>query len=170
MYFVVPQPWGVPHRISKTKAAGMPLSAVANSFLAPNSSNKRTTSSCPWKAAICRGVLPWTSAVAISFSAPYSSKSLATWLCPRLAAKCKAVLPLSMVTQSLWAPTSKSSRTTSTRPVIAAPCNGVTPTSLVVISFLRATARCKMAANHVTLGAKKKWDRQPLLTSTQFCH
>ena len=122
------------------------------SLLAPYSTSNRTTSRCPWWAAIQRGVSP-LSVLPWSLLAPDSTRNRTTSRCPFWAAMKRAVTPLSVLPWSLLAPDSTRNRTTSRCPLPAATKRGVAPAFFVPWSLLapdstrnRTTSRCPISA------------------------
>ena len=122
------------------------------SLLAPDPTRNRTTSKCPFWAAMNRGVAP-VSVVPWSLLAPDSTRNWTTSRCPSWAAMTRGVAPSSVLPWSLLAPDSTRDRTTSRYPFSAATKRGVAPLSVRPWSLLaphstrsRTTSRCANAA------------------------
>ena len=115
-----------------------PSSVSPWSLLAPDSTRHRTTSRCPWQAAMKRGVdpsfvRPW------SLLAPDSTRNRTTSRCPWWAAMKRGVdpsYPSFVRPWSLLAPDSARNRTTSRCPWWAARKRGVAPSSVLPWSLL----------------------------------
>ena len=121
-------------------------------LFAPDSTRKRTTSRCPFSAAMKRGVMPW-SVMLWSQLAPDSTRNRTISRCPFPAAMKRGVMPWSVALWSLLAPDSTRNRTISRCPFSAAMKRGVAPVSVLPWSLLapdstrnRTTSRCPFEA------------------------
>ena len=118
------------------------------SLLAPDSTRNRTTSRCPFWAAMESGVVP-SSVVPWSLLAPDSTRNWTTSRCPWSAAAKRGAIPSSVVPWFVLAPDSTRNWTTSRCPLWAAVKRGVAPVSVLPWSLLapdstsnRTTSMC----------------------------